>query len=166
MTDTSLWTRLGARWSQLKPKEQRGIQLATALVVLVILWMGSVGPNLQQWRTANAKGLALDAQLQQMQTLQAQAQAIQVQPALTYDNAALALKQATMQLLAGTAQLSINGDRATVTLQNAQPQALAQWLTQARLNARCVPIEAKLLRATAAGPTLWNGTFTLSLPAR
>ena len=166
MTDATLWGRLGARWSQLKPQEQRGIQLATALVVLLLLWLTSVGPNLQQLRTANAKGLALDAQLQQMQSLQTQAQAIQVQPPLSYDDAAQALKQTTVKLLAGTAQLSISGDRATVTLQNAQPQALAQWLTQVRLNARCVPLEAKLLRATATSPTLWNGTFTLSLPAR
>ena len=163
---SSLWARLGSRWSQLKPKEQRGIQLATVLVVGVVLWFNSIGPNLQQLRTANTKGLALDVQLQQVQTLQAQALAIQVQAPLTYDDAALALKQATVQLLAGAAQLSINGDRATVTLQNAQPQALAQWLTQARLNARSVPVDAKLTRATASGPTLWNGTLTLSLPAR
>ena len=162
----SLAARAGARWSQLKPQEQLGIQLATILVVAFILWIASVGPNLQQWRTANAKGLALDAQLQQMQTLQAQAQAIQVQPALTYDDAVLALKQATVQSLASTAQLSISGDRATATVQNAEPQALAQWLTQARVNARCVPLEAKLTRAHASGPTLWNGTLTLSLPSR
>lgn len=162
MTETAFGARWGARWGQLKPQEQRGIQLAAALVVLLLLWVGSVGPNLQLLRTANAKGLALDAQLQHMQTLQAQAQAIQVQPALTYDDAAQALKQATLKLLAGSAQLSISGDRASVTLQNAQPEALAQWLMQARLNARCVPLEAKLSR----GPTLWNGTLTLSLPAR
>ena len=58
---SSLWARLGNRWSQLKPQEQRGIQLATVLVVGVVLWFTSIGPNLQQLRTANTKGLALDS---------------------------------------------------------------------------------------------------------
>ena len=166
MTKASLWSALATRWSQLQPQEQRGITLATALLVLVGLWFTSVGPNLQQLRSANAKGLALDAQLQQMHALQVQAQTMQVQPALTYDDAVRALKLATTQSLGGSAQIIISGDRATVTLQNAQPQAITQWLTQARLNARSVPLEAKLTRANANSPALWNGTLTLSLPAR
>ena len=154
------------RWAQLAPKERAGIQLATALVALAVLWMLIVGPGLQQWRTADAKARALDAQLQQMQTLQAQARSIQSQPALAYDDAVRALKLATQQSLGATAQIQMAGDRANVTLQNATPQALAQWLTQARLNARAVPLEAHLSRAPSPSPLLWNGTLTMGLPAK
>jgi general secretion pathway protein M len=104
--------------------------------------------------------------LQQMQTLQAQAQSIQAQPPLAYDDAVRALKLATQQSLGTTAQISIGADRATITLQSAQPAALAQWLTQARLNARSVPQEARLNRVAEAGIFLWNGTLTMSLPAK
>ena len=160
---TSPWK---TRWAQLAPKERTGISIALGVVVLATVWLAIVGPGLQQWRTAEAKARALDAQLQQMQTLQAQAQSIQAQPALAYEDAVRALKLATQQALGATAQISLVGDRASVTLQNAQPQALAQWLTQARLNARSVPAEARLTRAPSPGPVLWNGTLTMALPAR
>jgi general secretion pathway protein M len=162
-TPTSAWQ---TRWAQLAPKERTGIVIATAVVVLASVWMLIVSPGLQQWRTAEAKNRALNSQLQQMQTLQAQAQSIQAQPALAYDDAVRALRLATQQALGDTAQISIVGDRASVTLQNTQPQALAQWLTQARLNARSVPFEARLSRAPSPGPLLWNGTLTMSLPAK
>lgn len=160
---TSAWQ---ARWAQLAPKERTGISMAIALVVIATLWLAVVGPGLQQWRTADTKTRALNAQLQQMQTLQAQAQSIQAQPALGYDDAVRALKLATQQTLGATAQISVVGDRALVTLQSAQPQALAQWLTQARLNARSVPSEARLTRVSNPGPLLWNGTLTMALPAK
>ena len=160
---TSAWQ---TRWAELAPKERTGILGALAAVALAIIWLTMVGPSLQQWRTAEVKARALDAQLQQMQTLQAQAQSIQSQPALTYDDAVRALKLTTQQALGATAQIQLAGDRANVTLQSASPQALAQWLTQARLNARSVPLEVRLTRAPSPGTLLWNGTLTMGLPAK
>jgi general secretion pathway protein M len=40
------------------------------------------------------------------------------------------------------------------------PDALAQWLTQARLNARAVPAEAKL---AGNGAGSWDGIVVLNL---
>lgn len=154
------------RWAALTPKERKGLGLGAAAVLAAVLWMLVVGPGLQQWRTAEAKARALDAQLQQMQTLQVQAQSIQKQPALAYDDAVRALKLATQQSLGLSTQIQVVGDRATVTLQGATPQALAQWLSQARLNARSVPLEAHLARPPGPGPLLWNGTVTMGLPAK
>ena len=154
------------RWAQLPPKERTGIYMAIALVVIATLWLAIISPGLQQWRTAEVKARALDAQLQHMRTLQVQAKAIQKQPAVTYDDAVRALQLATQQTLGSTAQMSVLGDRATVTLQNTSPKALAQWLTLARLNARSVPVEARLTRASSPGTLLWNGTLTMSLPTK
>ena len=52
---------------------------------------------------------------------------------------------------------------ALVTLAGVPPDALAQWLAQARINARAVPGEARLQR-NAAGQ--WDGTLVLNLPPR
>jgi general secretion pathway protein M len=50
-----------------------------------------------------------------------------------------------------------------VTLTGTGADALAQWLTQARVNARALPGEAHLSR-NAAG--MWEGTLVLTLPPR
>jgi len=77
-----------------------------------------------------------------------------------------ALNQATKQTLGSTAQVSAVAERANVTLQAARADALAQWLAQARVNARSTPLEARLTRtATPAGVT-WSGTLVMTLPQR
>ena len=43
------------------------------------------------------------------------------------------------------------------------PDALAQWLVQARLNARALPSEARLVRSAAG---TWDGTLVLNLGRR
>ena len=62
--------------------------------------------------------------------------------------------------MAATAQLTLVGERATLTLKGASADALAQWLTQVRLNARALPAEAHLLHNAAGG---WDGTLVLNL---
>ena len=98
--------------------------------------------------------------------MQAQAQTLQNQPPLSFDEALRTLTATTQQTLNTSAQLGVAGDRASVTLKNASPDALAQWLTQARLNARSVPTEARLVRADAPGGGSWSGVLVMSLPAR
>ncbi len=155
-----------ARWAGLPAREKTLVKLAAALVLLALLWQLLLGPALRTLGQAEAQARVLDQQLQQMQTLQAQAQALQSQPAIAYEEAQRALTQATQQALGGGARLQVAGDRATVNLQGAEPEALAQWLAQARLNARSVPLEARLARAPGGNGTRWNGVIVMSLPAR
>jgi general secretion pathway protein M len=70
--------------------------------------------------------------------------------------------EAATAAMGPTAQLSVLGDRATLTLNNTPPDALAQWLSQVRVNARLMPLEAKLNRATE--PAAWSGTLVLGGP--
>ena len=42
----------------------------------------------------------------------------------------------------------------------------AQWLTQVRVNARSVPVEARLTRGAAPTGATWTGTLVMSLPPR
>jgi general secretion pathway protein M len=157
---------LPARWNQLAPREKSLLGGALAVIALALLWQLVLAPSLLTLRTATAQGLALDTQLQHMQSLQAQAKVLQKQAPLAYDDAVRALNLATKQTLGSTAQISVVAERANVTLQAARADALAQWLAQARVNARSTPLEARITRiATPAGVT-WSGTLVMTLPQR
>lgn len=176
---------LRARWQALAPREQNLVLAAGTVVALALLWWVALSPALTTLRAAPARHAALDAQLQRMQGLQAEAQALQAAPRSSPGDAVGTLRSALTQRLGATAQLNVVGDRATVTLKGAPADALAQWLAQARSNARATPVEARLARSTAAvaGSTTapaapaalgsnpaaamprWDGTLVLALPA-
>ncbi len=157
---------LMAPWSRIAPREKRLIQWAAVLLVGALLWVLVLSPSLATLRSADAQARVLDEQLQRMQQLQAQATAIQKQTPLGFDEAVRALTLATQQSLGTTAQMNVTGDRASITLKAAPADALATWLTQARINARSVPLEARLTRATPTGPATWNGVLIMRLPPR
>lgn len=166
MSLTSLLEPLRTRWVRLPGREKNGIRLAVLLVVTFFLWQFSVGPSLATLRSADTQSRALGAQLQAMQAMQLQAQAVQKQPPLGFDEAVRALTAATKQTLGAGAQLVLAGERANVTIKDASPEALAEWLAQARLNARSALIEARLVRASTPGGPVWNGILVMGLPAR
>lgn len=136
-----------AHWRALAPREQALVALAASLIGLALVWWLLVLPPLRTLQVAGAQQRSLDAQLRQMQALKAQAQALQSQAKLGRDDAVRALEASVKQRLGTGAQLSLVGDRATVTLRNIPADALAQWLTQARVTARAIPAEARLVRA-------------------
>ena len=169
---------LQARWRALGVREQTLIRRAALLLGLALLWWVLLAPPLRTLRQADAQQLGLDAQLQKMQSLQAQAKVLQSQPKISRSDALRTLETSVKQQLGATAQFNATGDRATITLQNTPATALSQWLAQARVNARVVPSEVRLVRAAAAnnapGPTgsvgpiatvAWDGTLVMSLPA-
>ncbi len=161
---------LKARWDALAPREKNLGLLAGAVLGAALLWWLGLAPAWQTLRAAEAQHHSLDAQLQQMQRLRAQAQLLQSQPRLGYDEALRALEASVRQNLGARGQLSVVAERATVTLKATSAEALAQWLSQVRINARALPTEARLVRtaapADAGAPASWSGTLVLSLPAR
>ena len=154
---------LRARWEALAPREKMMVAGASAVVLVALVWLIAVRPALNVLRASEAQHRALDAQVQQMTTLQQQARALQSQPKLGHDEALRLLEVSLRQRLGTTARLTVNGDRATVTLTGTPADALARWLTQARVDARALPSEARLSRNTTG---LWEGTLVLSLPSR
>ena len=155
-----------ARWAALGARERRGLLLAFALVACALLWQFFIAPTLVTLRTADAQARALDTQLQHMLALQKQAKALQTQPALGFDDALRALTQATQLTLGNTAGISVTADRAKVTLKGASADNLARWLSQARLNARSLPIDARLTSTVTPTGTVWSGVLIMGLPAR
>jgi general secretion pathway protein M len=152
-------------WQALAPREQTLIGAAGAVVALALLWWIALAPALNVLKAAKSQRVALDAQLQQMQTLQAQAKALQGQPKLNVPDSARALEASVKQRLGAGAQLSVAGSQATLTLKNTPADALAQWLSQARTAAKAVPSQARL-RISAGTPGAWDGTLVLTLPAQ
>lgn len=175
---------LRARWQALAPREQNLVRAAGALVALALLWWLALAPALATLRAAPARHAHLDAQLQHMLALQAQAQQLQGAPRANPDNALRALQSSVAERLGASARLVVAGDRATLTLQGTPADALATWLAQARSNAHTVPQEAHLVRSSASpAPTgkagaavlsdqppaldvRWDGTLVLALPPR
>lgn len=149
-------------WRQLKLSERRLILAAFWLIVAALLWWLAIAPALKTIKEAPAQHRALDVQLQNMRTLSAEAKNLQSQPKLGLDDAQKALQSAVTQRFGTTAQLNLSGERASLTLKNANAQELALWLTQARVNARALPSEAKLNRNGDG----WDGTLVLTLPKK
>jgi general secretion pathway protein M len=147
-------------WSRLAPRERRLVLVALALVLGGLLWVTAIAPALAVLRSAPARLEELDRQLQTMQSLQAQARAWQGRAPVGRDDAMRAIESALQQALPGKAQVSRSGDRVTVTLAGASPQALAQWLGQARIAARVAVQQTRLSR----GPAGWDGSIVLQLP--
>ena len=157
----SALTELQRRWRNVSPREQRLLMLAVGVVTLALLWWVALAPALAVRKAAPAQHLALDAQNQQMQRLQAQALALRALPVVSAGDARAAL-EASLKPLGASAQLAVQVERATVMLKGVSPDALAQWLAVARQNARTVPSEAHLTR-NAAGA--WDGSVVFYLPA-
>ena len=160
---------LQPHWDRLAPRERRSMLAAGALVGIALVWWLALAPALRTLQGADAQHRLLDAQLQTMLRLQAEAQELPARPKLGFEEALRALEASVRQRFGPAAQLSVVGERATVTLKNAPAAALSDWLAQARVDARALPAEARLLRSPGAvpatGPT-WDGVLVMSLPAR
>ncbi|MGH8832642.1 MAG: type II secretion system protein GspM, partial [Polaromonas sp.] len=119
-------------------------------------------PALDILRNAESRHRSLDAQLQTMRALAAEAGSLQTLPRIKTADSLKALDLSVKLRLGATAQLAVAGERATVTLRGVSAEALAQWLAQARSNARAVPVEARL--SLNAARTGWDGSVVLALP--
>lgn len=142
---------LRARWQSLAPRERSLVLAAATVVGASLLWWVLLAPALQTLRMAPARHAELDAQLEHMQALAAEARALQSDAGTrpTQAEAQRSLQTATASL--GSASRStFAGDRATVVLQGASAASLAPWLAQVRSNARSLPVEAHLTRSKLA----------------
>ena len=161
-----------AWWRSLAIRERRLVSVACILVAAAVLWWFALAPALTSLRGSQALHSQLDAQLQQMQALKAQALALKSQPIMQADEARRALQTGIRQTLGNSVQAVFAGDRVTVTLKGVPADALAQWLVQARVNARSLAVEARLVKSVSANgagttsPVTWDGTLVMTLPAK
>jgi general secretion pathway protein M len=166
MNMATVLSPLRDRWAAANPREQRLIRGAGALIGLALVWWLLVAPPLRTLSQEKKEQGRLEVQLLKMQDLRAQALALQGLPKISRDEALRALDAAVRQHFGATAQLSVLGDSATVTLRNAPADAFAQWLPQARVNARAIATEVRLTRINTPpqGQAVWSGTIVMSMP--
>lgn len=150
--------RAQAYWRSRAPRERLALGAAAAVLGFFLVWLLFVQPAWRTLRETPAQLDALDAQLQQMQRLAAESQSLRGVAAVTQVQAAAALKSATDRL-GDKGRLSMQGDRASLTLNGVSPEALRGWLLEARSAARVRPVEAQLAR----GPQGFTGTLVVSL---
>ena len=125
----SAWQQsLRQRWSALQERERLGLQWAAVVLALFLLWTLALGPALKTLLEAPARHQQLDSQMQRMQSLRAQAEALKNQPRKSPE----AWREgfaASVQAL-GTTELAWAGNTATVRLKDCTPQALGRWLSE------------------------------------
>lgn len=149
-------------WAERPAKEKWAMQLAALAVAAALVWVIALAPAVRTLKTYEANRIKLDADLQNMQSLQAQAQALQALPRLPQATATQALRDAVQKAFGKNADITVYGASATITLREVAPDTLAQWLTSARTEAHSAPVQAHLTNATAG----WSGTVQMALPAQ
>ncbi|BAL94140.1 type II secretion system protein GspM [Rubrivivax gelatinosus] len=145
-------------WARLAPRERVLVAAATTVVLLYLVFAVAVQPA---WRTLNAapaKLEALDTELQAMGRLAAEARELRAAPPVNAEQAAAALRAAS-ERLGPQGKLSLQGERAVLTLDNAGTAELQAWLAEVRSGARARPVEATLTR----GATGYSGTIVVAL---
>jgi len=148
-----------AQWAGMALRERRLIVVALTLVAVAAVWLLAVQPAWRTLRETPAQIDVLDLQLQHMQRLAAESRVLRELPPVPPSQAEAALRGAT-ERLGPNARISLQSDRATLTLSGVPGEALAAWLGAVRSAARARPDEAKLSR----GPTGYSGTVVLGLP--
>lgn len=151
MNQVSKWrhalANLSQAWNQRNPRERILLTLGSALVGLAALWSLGLSPAIQTWREAPARQAQLDAQSQNMLQLRAQVQELKKTKPITRSDALLWLEK-SMTELGPDAKISVQGDRATLSLVAATPEALSKWIGMARELAMSLPVQAQLKQAT------------------
>lgn len=154
------WGAWIARWRALGVRDRALATLALAVLGAFVLWSAAIQPAWRTLRGAPAQRDALDAQWQTMQALAAEARQLREAPALSLEQATAALRAASDRL-GRQARLSMQGERAVLTLNGVGPGALREWLAEVRAGARAHPVEAQLNR----GPQGFTGSVVLQIGA-
>jgi general secretion pathway protein M len=154
----SLRQQAATWWQARAPRERQALAAVVVVLALFLVWIIFVAPALRTVREAPAQLDRLDAQLQQMQRVATESNALRNVAPVSHAQAALALKAASDRL-GDRARLTLQGDRASLALTGVDTEALRAWLLEARSGARARPVEAQLQR----GPQGYSGTLSVTL---
>jgi general secretion pathway protein M len=147
-----------ARFAKLEARERQMVVVIGLLLAFLFVWLVFVRPAWQTLDDAPAQRAQADADLLQMQSIANEAKQLRALPPVPQSVAEQVLKAATDDL-GGKGKLSMQNDRAVLSLNGANGEDIRKWLMQARGGARARPIEASLTRAGDG----YNGTLVVAL---
>lgn len=150
---------LSAAWAARNPRERSMLLLAGAVVGAYLLWAVALAPALRTVRSTPAKLDLADAQLQAMQRLAAEATELRATPPLPADQSQAVLTAAASRL-GDKVKLSVQGQRAVLTVTGMPADELAAWIAEVRAAARTRVVESQLSR-TPQG--LYAGSVVLAI---
>ena len=162
-------------WARRQPREKSILRLGAAVLLLATLWGLALAPALRTWQEAPAQQARLDQQTQQMRQLQTQAQSVR-KPNPISRSEAIQWLETHLDDLGPGAKISLQGERAVLSVAAAPAEALAYWISSAREHALAVPVQAQLQQgpAQASSPSAvkdpsgneirWHGSLLLRLP--
>ena len=156
LTDTR--DQLLLRYSKLDARERQMVVLIGLALGFLVVWLLLVRPAWTTLDEAPALREQADLQLLQMQAITNEAKQLRALPPVPNSVAEQVLKAAT-ESLGGRGKLSMQNDRAVLSLTGATGEDLRTWLIQARGGARARPIEANLTRAGEG----YNGTLIVAI---
>jgi general secretion pathway protein M len=146
------------RWDRLAARERQLTLAAVAVVAVFVVVTLGIRPAWRILKEAPPQLDALDNELQTMQRLAGEVRELRTTPTIGMAQSALALKAATDRI-GERARLTVQGDRAVLTLDGVSGTALRSWLLEVRTGARARAIGAQLTR----GPQGFTGTVTVAL---
>jgi len=149
---------LKAWWLALPARDRQLALLGATVLGLFLVWTLALAPALSTLRRAPLEMDALEEQLQTMQRLASETAQLRATPAVTPDQAQAALTAAT-ERLGAKGKISLQADRAVLTVNGVGTEALRNWLAEARSGARARPLEANLLRSGSG----YSGTLVLAI---
>jgi general secretion pathway protein M len=150
--------QLAVRYAGLAPRERVLVACMAGAIAFLIVWLIFVRPAWGTLDEAPALRAQADAQLLQMQSIAVEARQLRALPPVPQTVAQQVLKAATDDL-GGKGKLSLQGDRAVLSVTGANGEDLRKWLMQARGGARARPVEAALKRVGEG----YNGTVTVAI---
>ena len=145
-------------WAVRSARDRRLLGLAGTVLGLFITWSLAVQPAWRTLQVAPVQRDALDGQWQAMQRLAAEAKDLRAAPPVSIEQSSAALRAAT-ERLGDQGRLTMQGERAVLTLQGVSTSQLRDWLAEARSGARARPVEARLTRAAQG----YSGTVVVAL---
>lgn len=149
---------LQVRWGNLAVRDRRALAIAASAIGIYLFWAIAIQPAWRTLQKAPPELNRLENQLQQLNRMAQESRELrEILPVPTAQ--ALSSIQSATDRLGPQGRISILGDRATLTLTNVKPQALKDWLSEARSAGRARPVEVQLNR-TGQG---YSGTILLTL---
>ena len=148
-----------ARWKKMPTRDRRLLGLAATVLGGFLGFVIAIRPAWTTVRDAPKRMAELDAQYQQMQRLAGESKELRGTPKVAPVQAGAALKSAT-DAMGAAGRVVVAGDRATLTVTNANGEQLRRWLVDARSTARARPVEATLSRGAGG----YSGNVIVAMP--